>query len=137
VIKKNKKIIKLKTEISNLRWKSLGKRISDFLNSTQKVPCKWLNKRPVFVDEYLLFTDSRNSPDKNHRKQCFFSCIELLKKVKKEHLTNMRVNGWKVSYEFKWITPKWSLVTVHIIEFSSKKDKKLKLISTFWDNKRA
>jgi len=65
-----------------------------------------LNRRPVFIDEYLFNIDSRNSPDKNHRKQCFFSCIELLKKVRKENLTNTRINGGKISYEFKGITPK-------------------------------
>lgn len=135
--KKSEKVIVLKTEISNLRWKSLEKRISSFLDNTQKIPCKWLNRRPIFIDEYLLSIDSRNSPDKNHRKQCFFPCIELIKKVRKEHLTNTRKNGWKISYEFKWITPKWNIVTVHIIDYSSKKDKKLKLISTFWDNKKA
>ncbi len=133
---KNWKIINLKTEISNLRWKALEKIISEFLQCNKKIFCKWLNKRPVFIDEYLYFTNSRNSSDKNHRKMSFFSWIELMKIVKKENITNIKKVWWKISYEFKWYTPKWNLIWVHILEFSNKKDKKLKLVSTFWDNKK-
>ena len=134
---KKEKIFYLKTEISSLRWKWLEKIIMQFLKSNKKIICKWLNKRPVFIDEYLFFTSSRNSADKNHRKQAFFSWIELLKVVKKGNITNIKITWWKKSYEFKWITPKWNLVWVHILEFTTKKDRKLKLISTFWDNKKA
>ncbi|MDD3144914.1 MAG: hypothetical protein PHV23_02265 [Candidatus Gracilibacteria bacterium] len=131
------KLIELSKEILDLRGKTLDKRINDFLKNNTKIYCKGLNKRPVFIDEYLFFIDSRNSPDKNHRKKAFFSCIELIKKVGKDNITNLKNNSGKISYEFKGITPNGNLVGVHIVDFSIKKDKKLKLVSTFWDSKKA
>lgn len=133
----NTKVLKVNVEISNLRWKSLEKIIRNYLKSNKKVYCKWLNKRPIFIDEYLYFIDSRNSWDKNHRKKAFFAWIYLIKNVQKENITNTKKNWWKISYEFKWITPNWNLIWVHIVEFITKKDKKLKLISTFWEPKKA
>jgi len=133
----NNIIIDLKTEVSSLRWKALEQRIKRFIKKSWKIFCKWLNKRPIYIDEYLYFIGSRNGSDKNHRKRSFFSCIELIKQVKKENLTNKKVSWKKISYEFKWITPKWYLVWVHIVELSDKKNKKLKLMSTFWNKKKA
>lgn len=132
------KLIVLSKEILDLKWKTLDKKINDFLNNNSKIICKWLNKRPVFISEYLNFTDSRNSSDRNHRKKAFFSCIELIKKVREENITNIKNNSWKISYEFKGFTLKWNLVWVHIEERIDKnKNKVLKLISTFWSSKKA
>lgn len=131
-------IIKLKKDVINLRWKTLEKFIKDYIKSWNiKIICKWINRRPVYIDEYLLMTNSRKSWDKNHRKQCFFSAIELIKRVNKNNLTNFKEIDWKISYEFLWITPSWKKVWVHIVEFKDNKDKKLKLVSTFWDEKKA
>ena len=135
----NKKIIlpRLDIEILNLKSKALSNRIQRYIDSHKKVICKWLNRRPIFIDEYLFFTESRKSSDKNHRKQSFFAWIDLIKKVTKEDLTNKREQWGKMNYEFKWLTPRGNLVSVHIVEFSNGKDKKLKLMSTFWkENKK-
>ena len=128
-----KTYIILKTEISNLKWKSLEKMISQFLKNNNKIICKWLNKRPVFIDEYIRYTLNRN--DWHNRIKAFFSSIELIKNS--QNITNFQ-KEWKnlFSYEFKWITPKWNIVWVHIKEFNNWKDKILKLISNFWDNKK-
>lgn len=127
------KIINLKTEISNLRWKSLEKRIKTFLDSNKKIICKWLNRRSVFVDDYLKNISLRN--DWHNRMKAFFSSIELIKKAK-IITDSQRIWRKLFSYEFKWLTPKWNLVWVHIKESIDWKNKTLILISNFWDNKK-
>ncbi len=130
---KKEKTIKLKTEISNLRGKALEKRIQTFLNSNNKIICKWLNRRPVFISNYLKDVWLRN--DGHNRMKAFFSSIELIKKAK---IISDSQRIWRklFSYEFKWFTPKWNLVWVHIKEFREAKNKTLKLISNFRDNKK-
>ncbi len=128
-----KTYIKLKTEISNLKWKTLEKIIKSYLNKNKKIFCKWINKRPVFINDFLNITLKRN--DWNNRMRAFTPSIELIKKSK--IITNIQKN-WNnlFSYEFKWKTPKWYLVWVHIKEIKVWKNKILKLISIFWDNKK-
>ena len=128
-----KTYIKLKTEISNLKWKALEKRIKSYLSKNQKIICKWINRRPVFFDEYLSSTLSRN--DWHNRMKSFFSSIELIKKSK-DISDSQDLGNNLLSYEFKWKTPKWYLVWVHIKEKNKWKNKILKLISNFWDNKK-
>lgn len=130
---REEKIVKLNIEISNLRWKALEKLIKKYLISNKKIYCKWLNKRPVFIDNYLEITISRN--DWHNRMRAFSSSIELIKSAKK--ITDSQ-SIWNnlFSYEFKWVTPKWNLVWVHIKEFNDWKNKILRIISNFWDNKK-
>ena len=128
-----KTYIRLQTEISNLRWKALEKRIISFLNKNSKIICKGINRRPVFLDEYLNSTLSRN--DWHNRMKSFFSSVELIKNSK-ETTDTQKIWNNLFSYELKWKTPKWYLVWVHIKEKNEWKNKILKLISNFWDNKK-
>jgi len=126
-------IIKLKWEVLNRKWKSLEKEISIFINKNKKIICKWLNKRKLYISDFLI--SNRIRKDKNNRLLCFYTAIELIKKA--EHTTNRQIL-WKnlYSYEFKWITNKNNIIWVHIKEFKEWKDKILKLTSIFWTNKK-
>ncbi|MDQ7023623.1 MAG: hypothetical protein Q9M97_09095 [Candidatus Gracilibacteria bacterium] len=66
--------IKLKTEISNLRGRALEKRINTYLKGNKKIFCKGINKRRIFIEEYLKITLGRN--DGHNRMRAFFPSIE-------------------------------------------------------------
>jgi hypothetical protein len=126
----------IKIEISNLWNKILNKNIQVYLLNNKKIFCKWLNRRPVFIDKFLEFSGQRWWNDENHRKKAFFSAVELIKKVHSENLSNNDFQQGDKSYEFKWITPKWRLVGVHIKELNESWDKILRLVSVFWKEKK-
>ena len=126
------KKIELSYEISNLGNKTLKDEIEKYTKKHKKIFCKWLNRRPVFIENFLEYSQERWGSDENHRRKAFFPAMELLHLAEVENLTNKVQEGWCTAYEFKWVTPKWRLVWVHIKDFTEAWDKILRLISIFW-----
>ncbi|KMP11498.1 hypothetical protein UZ36_04160 [Candidatus Nitromaritima sp. SCGC AAA799-C22] len=94
------------------------------------IPCKGLNRRPVFLIKYLEATHGRR--DQTRRRQRFLAGVELLRRAKIEDITDqIKEPTGEPAFEFKGITPKGEVIGVHIREEIEGKDKKLYLISTF------
>ena len=125
-----KKILELKKEISVKAGIVLNCEIESYIQEKKKIPCKGLNRRPIFLDKYLEATKGRI--DKTRRRQKFWPGLELIRRAKLEDMTNkMKEPTGETSFEFKGITPGGESVGVHIREILEGKDKKLYLISTF------
>ena len=123
-------MLKLKTEISIKTGVALNREIESYVQEKKKVPCKGLNRRPIFLDKYLEATKGRT--DQTRRRQKFWPGLELLRRAKPEDLTDrMKEPTGETSFEFKGISPGGELVGVHIREVVDGKNKKLYLISTF------
>ncbi|GEM_PF-2268920 len=124
-------MLKLKTEIATQKGKSLDDLINQKIEQIEgRINFNGLGKkRTVFLDRYLAITNDRN--DRTRRKRRFFVGLELIAKVRKKDLTDQKRDQMGISNEFKGITSKGIVVTIHIREQKEGKDKKLFLISTF------
>ena len=123
-------MLKLKTEISVKTGIALNCEIESYIQAKKKLPCKGLNRRPIFLDKYLEATKGRI--DKTRRRQKFWPGLELIRRAKPEDMSNrIKEPTGELSFEFIGETPSGELVGVHIREVVEGKDKKLYLISTF------
>ncbi len=123
-------MLKLKTGISIKHNIALNRDIKEYIQKKPMVPCKALNKRPVFLNKYLKASQGRR--DQTRRRQRFMSAVELLRQAKTEDITDqIKEPGGETAYELKEITPKGEIIGVHIREEIEAKDRRLYLISTF------
>ncbi len=117
-------------EISPHKWALLQKQIQYFCDHQKRVICKWLSKRPVFLEKYIEYNQDKR--DKTRRMQFFFCAIDLLKQVRIIDITSHKTINGKKCFEFLWKSKCGQEFGVHIREETIDKDKKLFLISTFW-----
>lgn len=82
------KLFKIKHEISNRQSRQIRNDIEKTFIKNRKIICKWLNKRFVFIDDYLNCIGTMN--DKNYRIRSFYSWLELIKNVTKENITSIK-----------------------------------------------
>jgi hypothetical protein len=111
---------------------SLDNEIKDITNkNNNKVICKALNQRPVFLNRYL--EASNNRKDKTRRKRLFQVAIELIKRATEDDITSKQKEQFGIGYSLKGLLLNGMILNVHIREESDNKDKRLFLISTFLD----
>jgi hypothetical protein len=81
-------MFQLITGLSSRRGSQLEDQIRSFITDKPKIICKALNRRPVFLEKYLVSTKNRR--DKNRRYRAFFAGIELIQKKPKDEFESSR-----------------------------------------------
>jgi hypothetical protein len=123
-------MIILHKSVSPKQGVSLDNEIKDIINkSNNKVICKALNKRPVFLDIYLPANNNRR--DKTRRKRLFQVAIELIKEATEADIISIQKEQFGISYGLQGSLPNGTIINVHIREKADSKDKRLFLISSF------
>ena len=88
------------------------------ISENNKVICKALNRRSVFLDKYL--NASNNRRDKTRRKQCFQAALELIKEATDADLISERKENIGISYWFKGLLSNGNILNIHIREETNK-----------------
>ncbi len=108
---------------------TLKKYLNDFLEIHSYIKCKGLKGRRVFLDKLPEVITKRK--DARNRLECFLVGIDILKKS--AHVQQRNYNGFK-EYEFIGLSAEGKKVFIHLREEAIKKDKKLFLVSTYYQN---
>jgi hypothetical protein len=123
-----KKIKQLKKNASTKKGIQLIDEIRQSIETKDKIICKALNKRPVFLTKYLESTNGRR--DQTRRKQVFFPGVELIRCATTENISEN-----PQGIEILGLTANGEKIGVHIREESNTHgNKRLYLISTFRGN---